>query len=95
MMKQYKCALCDYQTNQRNRIHIHHIIPRESGGNNKKYNLVMLCPNHHNKIYSDYASHGIHTNQNDSIQITGWFMSSAGRVLGYIDQNGNEQFIGI
>ena len=91
-MKRYKCQFCDYQTNQKSRIHIHHIIPRQAGGNNKAHNLVMLCPNHHNQIYSEKSKHGIHTIQKDSIKITGWFLSTKGWVLGYIDQNGEQQF---
>ena len=91
-MKKYKCEFCNDETNDRQRIHFHHIKPRQAGGSNQKSNLVMLCPNHHNQIYSEYSTKGIHTHQNDSIQITGWFMSTAGRVLGYIDENGEEKF---
>ena len=91
-MKRYKCQLCDYTTNERSRIHKHHIIPRQSGGTNRKDNLVWLCPNHHSQIYSEYSKNGIHTNQNECIKITGWFFSSAGWVLGYIDQEGNEKY---
>ena len=85
--------LCEYETNERNRIHIHHIKPRQIGGENKKFNLVMLCPNHHNKIYSQESKRGVHTNKNDSIKIGGWFMSTNGKALCYIDENGNEKFI--
>ena len=91
-MKRYKCEFCDYETNERSRIHIHHIIPRQAGGSNKQHNLVMLCPNHHNQIYSEHSKNGIHTHQEDSIQITGWYFSTAGWVLGYIDENGEQQF---
>lgn len=91
-MKRYKCEFCSYETNQRSRIHIHHIVPRQAGGTNVKNNLVMLCPNHHSQIYSECSTKGIHTNQKDSIKITGWFFSTGGYVLGYIDENGNEQF---
>jgi hypothetical protein len=52
----------------------------------------MLCPNHHNQIYSEHSKNGIHTHQEDSIQITGWYFSTAGWVLGYIDENGEQQF---
>ena len=91
-MSKYKCELCDYSTNERSRIHRHHIVPREVGGSNSKNNLVWLCPNHHAQIYSEYSKNGIHTKDTDSIKITGWFFSTAGWVLGYIDSNGEEKF---
>ena len=91
-MKRYKCEFCNYTTNQSSRIHIHHIVPRQAGGTNVKNNLVMLCPNHHSQIYSECSTKGIHTNQNESIKITGWYCSTDGYVLGYIDENGNEKF---
>lgn len=52
----------------------------------------MLCPNHHNKIFCEYSKHGIHTRKEQSIKITGWFLSTEGIVLGYIDQNGEQKF---
>lgn len=91
----YKCQFCEYKTTERSRIHKHHIIPRQSGGTNNKFNLVWLCPNHHSQIYSEYSKNGIHTNQKDSIKIIGWFFSTSGYVLGYIDQDGNERFTNI
>lgn len=91
-MKRYKCEFCDYETNERRRIHIHHIIPRQAGGKNTKGNLVMLCPNHHSQIFSDKSQHGIHTVEQNSIKIIGWYFSTGGWVLRYIDENGEEQF---
>ena len=92
----YKCQFCKYQTNTRSRIHVHHIIPREAGGSNKEGNLVYLCPTHHSMIYSEYSKSGIHSiKDEESIQITRWYFSTAGWVLGYIDKNGQEQFAGI
>lgn len=88
----YKCEFCNYETNERRRIHIHHIKPKQAGGTNKKSNLVMLCPNHHNQIYSEYSKHGIHTIKDNSIVITQWYFSTAGWVLGYLDENGVEQY---
>ena len=32
---------------ERNVHEIHHIKPREEGGNNSLWNLIVLCPNHH------------------------------------------------
>ncbi|MBZ0232985.1 MAG: HNH endonuclease [Deltaproteobacteria bacterium] len=32
-------------------IHLHHIVPREHGGNNDPWNLVCLCPAHHQALH--------------------------------------------
>lgn len=90
----YKCAFCDYETMDRAKIHQHHIQPRESGGNNKQYNLILLCPNHHNLVYCPEAKMGIHSLKSEnSIQIIGWVQSSCGKLLRYIDEKGEEKFI--
>ncbi len=39
---------CEYPNcPERNALEIHHIRPREEGGNNTVWNLLVLCPNHH------------------------------------------------
>jgi len=35
---------------------VHHIVPREMGGSNKKNNLIALCPNHHKQLQSGVLS---------------------------------------
>lgn len=46
-------------------------------------------------IYSEYSKKGIHTiKDEDSIQLTKWYFSTGGWVLGYLDKDGNEQFVG-
>lgn len=91
----YKCQFCDFETNTRSRIHVHHIKPKQAGGSNNKGNLVYLCPTHHAMIYSEYSKKGIHAVKDEqSIQLTKWYFSTGGWVLGYLDKDGNEQFIG-
>ena len=86
----YKCYFCDYETDVRAQIHVHHITPRALGGVNKQFNTINLCPNHHNQIYVPEADKGIHAQKGvKSIQIIGWRLSSAGRLLEYADENGN------
>lgn len=87
----YHCEFpnCTYETNQRSHIHIHHIIPREFGGCDKKWNKIFLCPNcHATKIFVPNSS-GIHSYKTkETIVIKGWRISTGGRMLEYIDANG-------
>lgn len=88
----YKCEspICvGYETENRHQIHCHHIIPREHGGNNKKSNLIFLCPNCHSCVFIEESTQGIHSiKTKNSIILNGWLQSSGGRVLEYIDSNG-------
>ena len=84
----YKCQFpeCDYETDIRSQIHIHHIVPRELGGCDSDYNLVQLCPNHHTKIYIPEAKQGCHTMRGpDSIILLRKFNNN--RILQYIDSD--------
>ena len=84
---------CEYSTHHRTQIHHHHIIPVERGGENKRRNRIFLCPNHHTKIFIPEATAGIHAVQGeDSIVLKGWLQSTAGLILNYIDQDGDEQY---
>ena len=88
----YKCEFpgCVYKTIHRSRIHFHHIIPREFGGNNMNHNLISVCPNCHSRIYIPESSTGIHSVcGNDSVIIERWMKSTGGKVLEYIDSGGN------
>lgn len=85
----YHCQFpdCTYSTNIKTQIHEHHIVPRELNGSNKRYNKILLCPNHHSKIYIPEATKGIHTiNGEDSIIICQWLKSTSGRALEYISK---------
>lgn len=89
----FHCQLCDYQTNERSSIHYHHIQPKECGGCNQKKNRVYFCPNCHIKIFCSLTESGIHSIlKEDSIEIVGWFSSTGGRVLQYM-QNNQENFV--
>jgi len=87
----YKCQLCDHQTNYRTQINEHHIKPKELGGCNKKWNLISLCPNCHNRIYISESKKGNHSIKCDnSIILIGWHNNLT--ILEYIDGEGNAQF---
>lgn len=86
---------CDYKTSLRSQIAFHHILPRSLGGNkdNDPKNILTCCHNCHSKIYIPEITNGIHSKKNeDSIIIKKWFLSNEGRILNYIDSNGDEQF---
>lgn len=88
----FKCQFpgCNYETDNKSQIHFHHIIPRENNGSNKSFNIIQLCPNCHTKIYSPDSTKGIHSIKNsNSIVLLGWRLSSAGKILEYIDTEGN------
>lgn len=84
---------CQYSTNKKSAIHIHHIVPRALGGSNKKYNLIYLCQMHHSLIYVPEAKEGIHSIRlPQSIILNGWKMSTNGFLLEYINQDNNVQY---
>lgn len=87
----YYCQICNYKTKERSKIQSHHIVPRSTGGSNKKWNLVYLCANCHNLIFypsENINNNGAHSIQtDDSIIIHGWLMSSCGRLLHYTRYN--------
>ena len=39
----YKCQICDYETDDRNKIDYHHIVSKELNGNNKKSNRIYVA----------------------------------------------------
>jgi hypothetical protein len=89
----FKCLFCDYETEKRSKIHRHHIVPKELGGSNKRFNRVDLCPNHHNKIYVPDSKQGIHSiKAEDSIILKGWYASSSGkRIMKFINTNNSKE----
>ena len=91
----YKCNFpgCNYITEVRSQIHNHHIVSKADKGKNGKHNLVMLCPTCHTKIFQESAKYGIHSKSGkDSIILIGKIDSTAGKLLEYIDHDGNTQY---
>jgi predicted restriction endonuclease len=83
-MSEYKCQFpfCVYATDNRSKIHKHHIKPREMGGDNKDNNLILLCANCHNKIFISGASKGQHYIKDvNGIEILKRYKSTNGVVL--------------
>jgi len=69
----YECAICGYSSDDRSRLHEHHITPRAAGGTEDMWNKVVLCPNCHAKVHVPGAAHGIHSVvRPDSIIINCW-----------------------
>lgn len=62
-------------------LDVHRILPGEKGGKYEETNCVCICTKCHRKHHSGL------------IDIKGWFHSTAGRILLYIDEDGKEQFI--
>ena len=58
-------------------LDVHRII---AGGKYEETNCVCICTSCHRKHHSGLIS------------IKGWFHSSAGKLLLYVDKDGNEQF---
>ena len=80
----FKCEFpnCDYETDCRNKIHLHHIVPKELNGNNQRNNLIHLCPNCHSKIYIENSKLGnLSIKSDDSIIIINRLLSTNGSVL--------------
>ena len=73
-----KCAICENPDISIH--HVHRIVHGENNGKYTKNNCVSLCPNCHSKV---------HTNQ---IKIIGVFYSTAGNLLHYFAENGEEIF---
>jgi predicted restriction endonuclease len=93
MVYQCEFPFCNYETKVRNKIHKHHIIPKELGGNNNKSNLIFLCPTCHSKIFIEKSLKGQHSIlDNDSIIIIGKKLSTNGMVLHYYNKDKKETF---
>jgi 5-methylcytosine-specific restriction endonuclease McrA len=63
-------------------LDVHRIVPGEEGGRYTEFNSVTTCANCHRKMHE-----GI-------IKIIGKHSSTAGYVLHYIDENGEEKWKG-
>jgi 5-methylcytosine-specific restriction endonuclease McrA len=91
----YYCEFpcCEYQTENRFQINFHHIIPIECGGKNNNYNRIWLCPSCHTSVYVPESKRGIHSIKTEnSIIILRWSQSTEGKILEYIDINGELKY---
>jgi len=73
------CQICGEETYEL--LDTHRIIPGEKGGKYTNSNCVCLCTSCHRKHHSGL------------IDIKGWYSSTGGKLLLYIDEEGEEQFI--
>jgi len=82
---------CNYICEDKSQINFHHIVPRELGGNDKKSNLLELCPNCHVRVYIPEAKNGIHSiKHNNSIVLLNKLLSTDGFVIAYMNINSDE-----
>ena len=91
----YVCEFpgCEYSTDSRTQINEHHIVPREVGGSNAKWNKIRLCATHHSHIFCEDSRQGIHSiKAKNSIILKGWKISSEGKILEYVDTDGNTKY---
>lgn len=72
-----KCKICG--EDDYSTLAVHRIKHGEHGGKYTFNNTVILCANCHSKHHAG------------TIEILGWVNSTAGRLLHYIDEKGNEQ----
>ena len=90
----FRCEFpdCKFETNDRQQIEYHHIIPVSQGGSNKRYNRIWLCRNHHSCIYIPNMQAGIHAkNNNTKIEIIRWLANTGyTRILEYRTFDGIE-----
>lgn len=90
-MKKYKCQCpcgCNYETDVKQHIHKHHIEAKSNGGDNKKSNLIFLCPTCHMcHIYSGAKNHEI--KNKETFELLGFLRCTSGLCLEYKDYNGN------
>ena len=92
----YSCEYpnCDFCTNHKNQINNHHIIPKEAGGSNDKWNRILLCGTHHLFIFCPESKNGIHAQKcSNSIILLGWKMTTAGKMLEYIEDGETKYYV--
>ncbi len=81
---------CGFKPSAKHQLHNHHILPKELGGKNQRWNKIKLCPTCHNRIYVPEATSGIHSMEAaNSIILIGY--KNNGLILEYIE-NGQTEF---
>ena len=53
-MDNFTCKKCGYHAGieNRNKLHVHHIVPLSKGGRNTLSNLITVCQSCHEKIHN-------------------------------------------
>lgn len=64
----YKCHWpgCDFETEERSEIELHHIVPRELGPRLNCHVKLSFCPTHHRMIFHPLSKHGHHSIKTDN-----------------------------
>ncbi len=94
-MKLYICHFpgCEYCTETRSKIELHHIVPKELWPRLNQKVTLSFCPTHHRLIFHPECKSGPHSTKSDaSLIIKGIFKSSTGYAVEYEDMNGNDFF---
>jgi hypothetical protein len=72
-----KCAICDEDIYDV--LDVHRITPGAKGGKYVEGNSLVLCTKHHRLVHAG------------KIEISGIFLSSDGKVVMYVDEDGEER----
>ena len=91
MKKIYKCHFphCKYETVNKSKIDLHHIIPREIDP--KSRITIPLCKTHHAYIFVPESKFGQHSIKvDDSLQVLCTYKSNVGLAVHYSDMNGKK-----
>ena len=90
----FKCQCpcgCNYETEFKEQIHLHHIKARSEGGKNNSDNLIYLCPNcHYSHIYSGVHNHKIQSEH--TFELIRVLQSTRGKCIEYKDFTGNVDY---
>ena len=69
----HACVLC----RDGRSIHLHHYLPRGSGGNDREYNLVCVCPTCHRVLHGEYEyTHDFPFDQATAEDAVHWYLYS-------------------
>jgi hypothetical protein len=84
----YYCEFCEYKTQNKSKIHNHHIFPKEISLNNHPDNLILVCPTCHTNIFCKESKSGHHSIYTiDSIEVVGKFTTTGGKIIIYKQNN--------
>lgn len=86
------CQICKTPIVSKSQAETHHILPRSMGGSDDNFNLVVLCPSCHSRIYVEGCGGKHGQKAPNSVTIWGWVQSSDGRLL-HISENQVEDYV--